>query len=496
MFYLAIDHIHCEKKVAQTVTATGFLVSADGLVLTAAHSFKTDNCEHEIRGVRGTQVRETGPTPDAPAPLKLVVTAKSDVSNDLAFLRIDGPVPPSMQAQWLCLDYQPRAGEQLFAFGYPYGKPLTPLPINFSRRDVRTGFWIVSGLMINGMSGGPVLDGFGNVVGFIQGGLLLGDNLPPVHAVQYVAPVKPVSQTIDRSRLRLNCGFHEIPVLKTIEDDVRITFKDKEICGFGVPEGFTARYSDAEKRSLIITADRAKSSRLTEAGGLEASRFRVEIKRIFVTQYGLRHSNFEIDRDILACAAASQWLRDGNDPDIDNLDLLNILFKATRSFSALKPRTFEQCTASSKWPSTFIRGRTIVSSDTISLPVSNIPSDTPEESTDEQGRQWRPMLAVEHHPLNYTRQDNDYFGSFVFFSVKRALAMAEKDAKEGRISGDAMRAIFDSNEVMRLHGFKAECQAYDNIDFEDFRRACHAILGRAVFKSGNTGGDCIGYWKY
>jgi len=142
---------------------TGFLIGADGWVVTAAHVIPT-----QIPA--GDQLVIVGTTRDGRQfPLALQPGGKSDA--DVALLRF--PSTLGIAFPYLCVDPHPNIGLQnkILGLGFPLGKQLSERPGAITSTADENGMIQANMGLAEGMSGGPVIDASDNaVIGVITGG--------------------------------------------------------------------------------------------------------------------------------------------------------------------------------------------------------------------------------------------------------------------------------------------------------------------------------------
>src|SRR5581483_67158 len=111
--FLEIVITDCESNTSRTEDASGFLVTDDGLVVTAAHMFvaEDEKCEHTVTVIHGQHNKNTAPVPGDEPLMTLKLVRPLDRVNDLALLQIEGPVPPSMYRLAVCNGAHPHSGE-------------------------------------------------------------------------------------------------------------------------------------------------------------------------------------------------------------------------------------------------------------------------------------------------------------------------------------------------------------------------------------------------
>ncbi len=133
-------------------TGTGFVVGADGEILTNAHV---------VDGCVGLEVAGHGAA-------TLIAT---DVFNDLAVLRIDRA---ATRKRLTLRDFGPRVGDEVLVVGYPLGSMLAnALSVTTGNLSALSGVGgdarhlQMTAPVQPGNSGGPLLDRAGNVVGVV-----------------------------------------------------------------------------------------------------------------------------------------------------------------------------------------------------------------------------------------------------------------------------------------------------------------------------------------
>ncbi|RYF30335.1 MAG: serine protease, partial [Comamonadaceae bacterium] len=143
-----------EPQKVKFSTGSGFFVSKAGHVLTNAHV--VNDC---------TTITAR---PDGGTPVAAQLLAR-DAANDLAVLKVPGPSERSLPIR-----ASVRLGEGIAAFGFPHSDLLATTG-NFTLGNVTalaglrddTRYLQVSAPVQSGNSGGPLVDGSGNVVGVV-----------------------------------------------------------------------------------------------------------------------------------------------------------------------------------------------------------------------------------------------------------------------------------------------------------------------------------------
>ncbi|MBS7705196.1 S1C family serine protease [Chelatococcus asaccharovorans] len=144
-----------EHPKASFSTGSGFFVSKAGHIVTNAHV--VNDCSTITA------------RPDGAVPLPAQVLAK-DKTNDLAVVKVQGPVENTLPIR-----ASVRLGEGIAAFGFPHTDVLATTG-NFTLGNVTalaglrddSRYLQVSAPVQSGNSGGPLIDGSGNVVGVVS----------------------------------------------------------------------------------------------------------------------------------------------------------------------------------------------------------------------------------------------------------------------------------------------------------------------------------------
>lgn len=140
-------------------SGTGFIISEDGLILTA---------HHVIEGPGRVLV----PLPRIKKPLRAKVVAR-DKERDMALLRIDPPKEAPLKALSWAKPREVGRGEQVAVLGFPlgdwYGRglKLTTGVVSATPEIGNRNMLILDARVNPGNSGGPLCDAFGNVVGLV-----------------------------------------------------------------------------------------------------------------------------------------------------------------------------------------------------------------------------------------------------------------------------------------------------------------------------------------
>lgn len=161
-----------DDKGTQSGTATGFVVSKEGHILTVAHQFPAEGITvlstGETEGWRSSYPRQN-------FPLKLVHIDRSSTA-DFAILEPAKPATLSpVPTSWA---WEPLEGAEINTRGFPLGGPLEGMPGTVRRSDASAEV-PMSVLLRGGYSGSPVYDDSGKVVCMVRGGTPVADIVDP-----------------------------------------------------------------------------------------------------------------------------------------------------------------------------------------------------------------------------------------------------------------------------------------------------------------------------
>ena len=156
-----------DENTSQTKAAgsgTGFVITASGLVLTAYHVVKDWNGQSEDDKASNPLRVRLGSSHGDEVDAQIVgINEQYDVAL-LQILR-----PGSYKATGVCFANTLEPGEAVTGFGFPDGLERQSSPGTFGNASADNGRWAVSFNNAEGMSGGPLYDAFGDVVGIIRG---------------------------------------------------------------------------------------------------------------------------------------------------------------------------------------------------------------------------------------------------------------------------------------------------------------------------------------
>ncbi len=166
-------------QVARGETGSGFCVSDDGLIVTCAHVVRVRAAETSVRIGNAKLVREHAVrivfSGEATRRTARVVRIIDDGDNDFAVLKIE-PFDGMPWVRNFRVDVEPPPpGSGVRLFGFPLGKNLRQEEGHVSgsifagmvSRRIEP-FVQVQGVVYPGLSGGPMVDGSGRVVGVVS----------------------------------------------------------------------------------------------------------------------------------------------------------------------------------------------------------------------------------------------------------------------------------------------------------------------------------------
>ncbi len=166
-------------------SGSGFIIEETGYIATAhhvAHCWDPKARSFYLPKKISTRIGSPWEPPERPAEI-----VRTSEDNDVAILKFRG-MPQMYSALQVCSLRNPKPETEFRAAGFPEGREYQPVPVMFGNSSGR--FWSVTAPFIHGMSGGPVADQKGVVVGLVKGGLR------EVQAVRQIIPIHVVGQMI------------------------------------------------------------------------------------------------------------------------------------------------------------------------------------------------------------------------------------------------------------------------------------------------------------
>ena len=178
-----------DENTNQTKAAgsgTGFVITAGGLVLTAYHVVKDWNGQSDEDKANNPLRVRLGSSHGDEVDAQIVGINEQ---YDVALLQI--LKPGTYKATGVCFATTLKDGEAVTAFGFPDGLERQSSPGTFGNAGAESGRWAVSLNNAEGMSGGPLYDAFGDVVGIIR------STYGGQGAVNIVTPVRRAKSMIE-----------------------------------------------------------------------------------------------------------------------------------------------------------------------------------------------------------------------------------------------------------------------------------------------------------
>jgi hypothetical protein len=206
--YIYFDVTDPATGAKATVQGTGVVVSASGYVLTASHLFRNWQKQTEVdkrnNPIRASLKDKPGYVAGNPLFLNSVNLGNPD-AEDVALLRLPSAVDGEYEAAQICLQHAGalETGDDLIAFGFPEDHNFQPVPGTLGTSNGPGGRWAASSAFTHGMSGGPVYDAAGFVVGIVKGGLAGTD------AVRWITPIQHAVNYLNTSGFQERCSSAE-----------------------------------------------------------------------------------------------------------------------------------------------------------------------------------------------------------------------------------------------------------------------------------------------
>lgn len=201
--YIYLDIVDSQTGAKSREQGTGFIISPEGHVLTAAHLFRAwrsqrqiDRENNPIHAMRGGK---PGWVPgESPLVLNFVDPGNPD-AEDVALLKLPSVIfSPVYRAAPICFSSAAAAkmGDEIIGYGFPQDSQIQPVRGTLGTRNAEGDRWTAEAAFTLGMSGGPVYSKTGVVIGIIKGGL---EN---INAIRQITP-------IDHARKMLPTNFPE-----------------------------------------------------------------------------------------------------------------------------------------------------------------------------------------------------------------------------------------------------------------------------------------------
>jgi hypothetical protein len=241
------DENNPDNVCASPSQGTGFIVSSGGGVITAAHLFNVEECENYKQQEVKARIGYLS-SPEVPMSIVSV-----DLDTDIAVLQLGARAEPYPFISPCFMANLP-IQTKLLAFGFPLGEDFQVLDAVSQGLSGQDGRWKVSSLFTYGMSGGPVTDLSGRVIGLVQGGVR------GAPAVQRATPLQWGSDDLSRAGAFSVQSCPEISVGNNIED-----FQVADLAKFPVKVEIMVK---GPKRSLVekmFTHDFSNDASCTES---------------------------------------------------------------------------------------------------------------------------------------------------------------------------------------------------------------------------------------
>jgi serine protease Do len=251
--------VHSGNREAKSALGSGYVVSADGVVVTNYHvveSFLAEPERYEVRVRAGAE--------SLPAAVRAF-----DVENDLAVLSV-----PSLRAAPLPMaPALPAPGSPIVALGNPHGLGLSLIEGIFNGFAAKGAVdrMLLSMPLNSGMSGGPILDMQGRIIGTNVSVLYLSNSLSfgvPVAKIPPLLAAPPV--VLERSALRKDVTRQ----LAALEASMVL----RAVAPYAAPGEDTARVGGAETRRPPEVFECWDDIQVQEQQGITKARFGCDLQ--------------------------------------------------------------------------------------------------------------------------------------------------------------------------------------------------------------------------
>ncbi|MGY5777271.1 S1 family peptidase [Rhizobium sp. LEGMi135b] len=169
--YITGDYFDDKTNTVQHgSTGTGFIVSGNGYIITATHVIKDWLNQSDDNRKKFPLFGKIG-SKNSSEKIELQVIA-ADLISDISLLRFADNTKTYQPAP-LCFDGDPKlvSGSPIYALGFPNDSDLSPVQGSFSNDNNPNGYLEASIAFSPGLSGGPVYNSDGKVVGIVEGGI-------------------------------------------------------------------------------------------------------------------------------------------------------------------------------------------------------------------------------------------------------------------------------------------------------------------------------------
>jgi hypothetical protein len=254
IIFLDASSVNIKNGNFNGVTGTGFIVSNDGYIVTAAHVLRNwaaqgDDIPREkkaeqligrIGSIYSPQKYLLELVSPAPHQLRSFI---ADGFNDFAILRIRGGgdfVPTTFCGVRLL-----KPGTEVLAVGFPAGYEFNHAPGSISNDSGPGGIWTLNAPIDIGMSGGPLYNKKGQVVGILKGGAEREVNVVQGGVTTLATtdiPIAPIKYATQLLKARLYLDSLDIKVRSCDELEIRKEVTNEELSKLSDPKGQDAKF--------------------------------------------------------------------------------------------------------------------------------------------------------------------------------------------------------------------------------------------------------------
>lgn len=174
--YIYYDAVDPNTGARVAVQGTGFVVSPRGYVLTASHLLREWKNQSSVdkanNPIKATLRDKVGYVIESPLVLNPINIGDPD-QEDVALLKLPDPGVQDYSAANICFQAADatKVGDQVIAFGFPLAQNFQPVPGILGTENAPGARWAAASAFAEGMSGGPVYNVRGSVIGIVKGGL-------------------------------------------------------------------------------------------------------------------------------------------------------------------------------------------------------------------------------------------------------------------------------------------------------------------------------------
>src|SRR4029077_11530580 len=174
-----------------------------GYVLTAAHVFRSwheqTDASKAANQIWATRKGKPGYIRESALILNPVNLGDAD-AEDVALLKL--PDDGTYEAAPICLAAGDgiNTNDSFTAYGFPADQHFQPVPGWFGTQNAPGARWFAASAFTEGMSGGPIYDARGAVVGLVKGGLT------DTEAVKYITPIRHASPRLKTAGTPDSCA--------------------------------------------------------------------------------------------------------------------------------------------------------------------------------------------------------------------------------------------------------------------------------------------------